>query len=97
MAWQKIPYISYGANSFVAYVLTNYMQLLLYISYDKNNLYMFVTSKCFLVPITRIYYIWYIGMIKGYHIRIVAGHISKGCTIHVNTLLAYPVVPVMVL
>ena len=37
------------------------MQLLLYIFYDKNNLYKFVTSKCFLVPITtalstRIYY-----------------------------------------
>ena len=37
------------------------MQLLLYISYDKNDLYKFVTSKCFLVPITtalstRVYY-----------------------------------------
>ena len=39
-------------HNLVAYVLTNYRQLLLYISYDKNNLYMFVTSKCFLVPIT---------------------------------------------
>ena len=34
------------------HVLTNYKQLLLYISYDKNNLYKFITSKCFLVPIT---------------------------------------------
>ena len=37
------------------HVLTNYRQLLLYISYNKNNLYMFVTSKCFLVPITMAY------------------------------------------
>ena len=38
-----------------------YRQLLLYISYDKNNLYIFVSSECFLVPTTttssmRIYY-----------------------------------------
>ena len=52
MAWKKFPpYSSYGAYSFVAYALTNYKQLLLYISYDKNSLYMFVTSKCLLVPL----------------------------------------------
>ena len=39
-------------RGYVAYVRTNYRQLLLYIPYDKNNLYMFVTSKNFLVPIT---------------------------------------------
>ena len=33
-------------------LLTHYKQLLLYISYDKSNFYMFITSKCFLVPIT---------------------------------------------
>ena len=32
---------------YVVHVLTNYRQLLLYISYDKNNLCMFVTSKYF--------------------------------------------------
>ena len=39
MGLKKFPYISYGALSFVVQVLTNYMQLLLYISYDKNNSY----------------------------------------------------------
>ena len=34
------------------HVLTNYKQLLLYISYDKNNLCKFITSNCFLIPIT---------------------------------------------
>ena len=44
MALKNFPYkiISYEAYFFVAYVLTNYRQLLLYISCDKNNLYVFV-------------------------------------------------------
>ena len=48
-----LPYISYGEYSFVVLVLTNCRQLLLYISNDKNHLYKFVTSKTFLVAITR--------------------------------------------
>ena len=52
MAWQKLPiYFLWSTILCSTYILTNYRQLLLYISYDKNNLYMFVTSKCFLVPL----------------------------------------------
>ena len=50
------PYISYGEYSFVDHVLTNYRQLLIYFTYisnDKNHLYKLVTSKTFLVAITR--------------------------------------------
>ena len=49
---KNFPYISYGAYSFVAHVLTNYRQLLLYICMTVSNLYTVITSKCFLVPIT---------------------------------------------
>ena len=35
------------------FVLTNYLQLLLYISYKQSNLYMLVITKAFLVAITR--------------------------------------------
>ena len=34
-------------------MLTNYEQLLLYISYEENDLYIPVTSKAFLVATTR--------------------------------------------
>ena len=34
------------------HVLTKYQQLLLYTFNDKNNLYKFVASMCFLVPMT---------------------------------------------
>ena len=37
----------------VILVLTNYAQLLLYISYEKSDLYMLVTTKAFLVAVTR--------------------------------------------
>ena len=37
----------------VILVLTNYAQLLLYISYEQGNLYMLVTTKAFLVAVTR--------------------------------------------
>ena len=36
------------------FVLTNYAQLLLYISYEQSELYMDVISKVFLVAITSL-------------------------------------------
>ena len=36
----------------IIFVLTNYLQLLLYISYEQSDLYMLVTIKAFLVTIT---------------------------------------------
>ena len=74
VAWQKFLYISYGARSFVMDVLTNYRHLLLYICYDKYNLYTFVTSKCFLVLFTITFSMW------KYYIHIFNGNVQIACS-----------------
>ena len=38
----------------VIFVLTNYSQLLLYISYEQSHLYMLITTKALLVATTRV-------------------------------------------
>ena len=53
MASQKIPHIFPMEYYIIIFVLTNYLQLLLYISYEQSYLYMLVTTKAFLVAITR--------------------------------------------
>ena len=50
MATQKFPIHFLW---WVILVLTNYAQLLLYISYEQGDLYMLVTTKAFLVAVTR--------------------------------------------
>ena len=51
MASQKFPHIHF--LWWVILVLTNYAQLLLYISYEQSDLYMLVTTKSLLVATTR--------------------------------------------
>ena len=50
MATQKFPIHFLW---WIVLVLTNYAQLLLYISYEQANLHMLVTTKAFLVAVTR--------------------------------------------
>ena len=53
MASQKIRHILPMAIWSIKFVLTNYQQLLPYISYERSDLYMLVTTKAFLVAITK--------------------------------------------
>ena len=56
MASQKNPiYFQWSIIS----VLTNYLQLLLYISHEQSDLYMLVTTKALLVAITRQRWTWH--------------------------------------
>ena len=50
MASQKFP-IDFLQS--IIFVLTNYLQLLWYISYEQSDLYMLVTTKAFLVAIIK--------------------------------------------
>ena len=54
MALQKIRHasISYGHMEYKI-CAENYLQLLPYISYEQSDLYMLVTTKAFLVAITK--------------------------------------------
>ena len=65
MAWQNFLYISYGVQSYVAHLLKIIVSCYSTFAMTKAiYLYMFVTSKCFLIPITasfstQIYYSMY--------------------------------------
>ena len=50
MASHKLPIYFLWS---IMFVLTNYLQLLLYISYEQSDLHILVTIKAFLVAITK--------------------------------------------